>query len=465
MKGNKSDSIYDFQSDCLVNGPAELVQHLVNLLRSFFTHGIVPHCILVCTLLPLVKDNLADITQSNNYRAIAASSQILKLLDIVLLLLEGDKLGCDGLQFGFQEKSSTTMCTWAVSAVIDHYNSQGSVVYGCAMDLSKAFDMVSWVSLFKTLQVRAVLPIFLRVLLFVYTKQSCNVKWNSSTSDHFSVKNGVRQGAVSSPTLFSIYVNDLFKLLRQSGLGCRIHTNYFGCFGYADDLLLLSASRSGLQSMVKICENFGKSKNLQFSTNPDPRKSKTKCLVFSKQARDREGVLPILLNNDPLPWVEQVKHLSNKLQSDNSMRQDILMKKGKFVGKINSLAQEFHYASPEVFTKIINIYCTSFHGSSLWDLSSKDCEGIYKAWNVSMRLACNVPRTTHRYLIEAISDCLHLKVMLASRLVKFHNALKGSDKMGIRLLAGISENSSWQESQKNCRGIRCYSSRSDSKQC
>ena len=268
MKCNKSDSLFDFQSDCLINGPPELAQHLVNLLKTFFTHGIVPSCILVCTLLPLVKDNLGDITQSSNYRAIAASSQILKLLDIVLLLLEGDKLGCDELQFGFQEKSSTTMCTWAISAVIDHYISQGSVVYGCAMDLSKAFDMVSWVSLFKTLQARAVQPIFLRVLLFVYTKQSCNVKWNGSDSDIFSVKNGVRQGAVSSPTLFSIYVNDLFKPLRQSKLGCRIQTNYFGCFGYADDLLLLSASRSGLQSMVKICENFAKSKNLQFSTNP-----------------------------------------------------------------------------------------------------------------------------------------------------------------------------------------------------
>ena len=187
MKCNKSDSLFDFQSDCLINGPPELAQHLVNQLKTFFTHGIVPNCILVCTLLPLVKDNLGDITQSSNYRAIAANSQILKLLDIVLLLLEGDKLGCDDLQFGFQEKSSTTMCTWAVSAVIDHYISQGSVVYGCAMDLSKAFDMVSWVSLFKTLQVRAVLPIFLRVLLFIYTKQSCNVKWNGSDSDIFSV--------------------------------------------------------------------------------------------------------------------------------------------------------------------------------------------------------------------------------------------------------------------------------------
>ena len=54
-----------------------------------------------------------------------------------------------------------------------------------------------------------------------------------------------------------------------------------------------------------------------------------------------------------------------------------------------------------------------------------------------MRLACNVPRTTHRYLIEAISECLHLKVMLASRLVKFLKALKGSDKIGIRMLARL----------------------------
>ena len=56
-----------------------------------------------------------------------------------------------------------------------------------------------------------------------------------------------------------------------------------------------------------------------------------------------------------------------------------------------------------------------------------------------MRLACNVPRTTHRYLIETISNCLHLQVMLASRLVRFLTALKDSNKIGIRFLTGISE--------------------------
>ena len=104
--------------------------------------------------------------------------------------------------------------------------------------------------------------------------------------------------------------------------------------------------------MVKIGEDFAKSRSLKFSTNADPKKSKTKCLVFSKHVRARQDILPILLNQDPLPWVDTVKHLGNKLESDNSMRQDIAMKKGNFIGKVNSLSQEFHFA--------FDTYCTSF---------------------------------------------------------------------------------------------------------
>ena len=162
MKGNKGDAIFDFQSDCLIDGPPEVVTHLTNLIRMFISHGEVPDVILVCTLLPLVKDNLGDITQSDNYRAIASGCQVLKLLDIIILILEGEKLRCDQLQFGVQPKASTTMCSWMVTSVIDQYNRQGSVVYGCAMDLSKAFDMVEWLELFKVLEARKVSPVFLQ---------------------------------------------------------------------------------------------------------------------------------------------------------------------------------------------------------------------------------------------------------------------------------------------------------------
>ena len=305
------------------------------------------------------------------------------------------------------------------------------------MDLSKAFDMVGWKELFLTLKLRNVNPIFLRVLIFIYRYQECIVKWGSSYSQYFSVRNGVRQGAISSPILFSVYLNGLIVKLRDSGMGCYIGTLFMGCLGYADDILLLSASRTGLQVMVDVCSKFAKQKSLKFSTNPNPEKSKTKCIIFSKNPRDRIQVAPILLNNDPLPWVSQVKHLGNVFENDNSMKVDCNLKRGKFIGKVNSLLQEFHFVKSDVIVKILNIYVTSFYGSGLWDLYSKEVDRLYKAWNVSIRHALRIPNTTHRYLIVPLSGSMHPKVMLSSRLVNFRDTMVNSHKLVIKLLVNL----------------------------
>ena len=165
-----------------INGPTELSYHLKNLIQMYLIHGVIPQIILLCTLAPLVKDSLGDITSSNNYRAIAGGSLMLKLIDLVILILEGEKLTFSELQFAYQTSSSTTVCSWAVSSVIEHFNRQGSPVYGAAMDMSKAFDMVEWTKLFKLLMKRKVSLIFLRLMLFIYEKQLCRVKWSGEYS-------------------------------------------------------------------------------------------------------------------------------------------------------------------------------------------------------------------------------------------------------------------------------------------
>ena len=253
------------------------------------------------------------------------------------------------------------MCTWTATRVIEHYYLNARPVYSCAMDLSKAFDLVEWVSLFRILISKGVSPIFLRILMYIYRNQTCDVKWNSSYSFKFSVSNGVRQGAVSSPLLFSIYIDDLITILRRSGLGCRIDKCYYGVLGYADDLLLLSASRSGLQAMVSLCEQFAKARKLKFSTNDNPAKSKTKYIIFSKVKSCRDSVAPIILNQDPLPWVDNVKHLGNILEYSNIMMMDCVTKRGKLIGKVNSLLQEFEFVLPSVKMKLMNIY---FYGAA-----------------------------------------------------------------------------------------------------
>ena len=115
----------------------------------------------------------------------------------------------------------------------------------------------------------------------------------------------------------------------------------------------------------------------------------------------------------------------------------LTVKRGKFIGKLNSLSQEFHFVSPDNFIKILNIYAVSLHGSGLWNLFSDDCDRLYKAWNVAVRHAWNLPNTTHRYLIESISGSLNPKVMLASRYSKFVKSLQSSPKYSVKVLASM----------------------------
>ena len=114
LNNNKSDPTYSFSSDCIKNGPDSLYEHLSAALRSFLIHGHVTLFLLLATLVPIIKDKLGSISNSKNYRSIAMSSLILKLLDWVILLLFGESLGVDQLQFAYQPGASATMCAWTV---------------------------------------------------------------------------------------------------------------------------------------------------------------------------------------------------------------------------------------------------------------------------------------------------------------------------------------------------------------
>ena len=66
---------------------------------------------MLSMLIPLVKDKLGDTCTSNNYRSVAISSLVLKIVDWVIILLYGSTLELDELQFAYQPKCPTNMCT------------------------------------------------------------------------------------------------------------------------------------------------------------------------------------------------------------------------------------------------------------------------------------------------------------------------------------------------------------------
>ena len=111
LKSGKSDPTFSFISDCLLNSCDDLIKHVTILFKWFLR--TIPAFLLLCTIVPIVKDNLGDIASSDNYRAIAIGSLLLKWFDWLIIILEGDKLATDELRLGFQAKSST----WAINTV------------------------------------------------------------------------------------------------------------------------------------------------------------------------------------------------------------------------------------------------------------------------------------------------------------------------------------------------------------
>ena len=87
------------------------------------------------------------------------------------------------------------------------------------MDLSKAFDKVHHPKLFAKLVEKGLPPIICRLLMAMYRNQEVNVKWNGKDSNYFKIYNGVKQGAILSPQLFSIYIDNLFSTLRRREIG------------------------------------------------------------------------------------------------------------------------------------------------------------------------------------------------------------------------------------------------------
>ena len=142
----------------------------------------------------------------------------------------------------------------------------------------------------------------------------------------------------------------------------------------------------------------------------------------------------------PLNWVPTIKYLGSILQEDNSMSLDIDRKRVSFIGKVHSLTQEFFFLSPAVKMKLFEIYTESFYGSSIWNLFGSSCDKIYRAYNVTVRQTFQVPRETHRYLVESISESVHPKVFLSSRLVKFTSSLNDCNKVSIRILTKLYQN-------------------------
>ena len=88
--------------------------------------------------------------------------------------------------------------------------------------MMKAFDNVNIECMLSKLLANGIGGNFYRIVKHLYTVPKSCVLVNNIKTNYFDVQCGVKQGDIISPTIFSLYVNDLVKELNSLNLGVPI---------------------------------------------------------------------------------------------------------------------------------------------------------------------------------------------------------------------------------------------------
>jgi hypothetical protein len=291
-------------------------------------------------VVPIVKNGTGDIADKGNYRPISLATVIAKVFDSVLDQRLSVHTRLHDAQFGFRAGLSTESAILALKHTVKYYLDRKTPVYACFLDLSKAFDLVSYDVIWEKLERAGVPAELVSLLSYWYQHQTNNVKWSNALSEQYRLECGVRQGGLTSPRLFNIYVNQLIVELSSTHVGCRVDGVCFNNISYADDMVLLGPTIGALRKLVAICEVYAEKHGLRYNSK------KSELLVFKGRNKPPSFVPPVYLNGSPLQRVSQFKYLGHIVNEELKDDSDIERESRALSVRGNMLVRRFAGCTP-----------------------------------------------------------------------------------------------------------------------
>ena len=109
------------------------------------------------------------------------------------------------------------------------------------------------------------------------TKNRVHVRTEKGLTDLFPCNIGTKQGDVSSPIIFSLFINDLFTMLRDTcseGILITKNIQNILCLMFADDVASCAETATKLQQQINIIQNFCSVTGMELNLK------KTEIMVF-----------------------------------------------------------------------------------------------------------------------------------------------------------------------------------------
>ena len=411
--------------DCLLN---ELFKHIQNDCSDFMLHAFnaifdnheFPITWSHSNIVPIYKKG--DINSCDNYRPIWLTSLFSKLYTNILNKRLKEFTFLNNIipeeQAGFREGYSTTDHIFTLYSMIMLQFSKNKKLYVCFVDYKKAFDSVNRHALFKILEANGINGKFLDAIKSIYQTVSASVTVDGKHSNTFYSSTGLKQGCLLSPNLFSLFMTEISKALNADGVkGISFQENLNVIFHllFADDILLVSESISGLQNQLDIL--YFQSQRLGLEINNE----KTQIVIFRKGGFVSKHE-KWFYGNINLKIVNSYRYLgfefTTKLSFNNAVRPFISKAKKSCFDISKSLASIECY-SLDVFSKLFDSKVAPIltYACELWGMH--DIIEVERVHTNSFKRFLNVSIHCSNMTLYADTGRLPLCISLKLRCVKY----------------------------------------------
>jgi hypothetical protein len=278
---------------------AKLRAVLALLLSAVAKQGKIPEAWNTATVIPVYKKSGAK-TSVASYRPITLLAAGYKLFETVILRRIDEAFEkCNALndmQFGFRSGRGTTdaalLLHETIQAVKDSAKGNGPADSDSAvtafLDVRAAYDGVWREAVLAQCAARGLPPGIRIIIEEILRKERIKrrVLVCGEKSAEFSDTKGVPQGAVTSPTLYNTFIDDLIRTLEKDAkeLGVKVMGRTVHNLHYADDIAIVTKDVKGMRKALETCDKHAA--KWQYAYNG--AKCRAVCVGKNKLALQKE---------------------------------------------------------------------------------------------------------------------------------------------------------------------------------
>ena len=412
---NKNSSGHDGISNTLLKTiKNDISQSLTIIINQMMTTGIFPDAFKLSKVIPLFKKG--DSSLLVNYRPISLLPTISKVFERVIHDQMYEYFNQFNLlaeqQYGFRKQHSTE---YAAIKLIDHVSKEmeaGKTPTSVYIDLSKAFDTLTFEVLLYKLKYYGVTDTAFDLLKSYLTNRKQYVVFDGCQSEHVEIYTGVPQGSILGPLFFSIYINDLITV--SDRLNFLMYADDTTIYFNLEDFDNLTKETDINRELEKV-NIWLKLNKLSLNTQ------KTKLMLFHRKQKHLDEI-NVVINGIEIEHVPSFNFLGIMLDENLSWKSHIEMV-GNKISRVTGILYRLKNVFPEnVLFVLYNSLIVSYmnYGLLLWGIHSHKLELLQKK---ALRLMTNSNYLAHTTPLLIKHGLLNVRDMYKLKLLKFYYKL------------------------------------------